>query len=448
MALNRWRDYVAVPVDLRQDWPKALRDSGFDPDAPTAWSAEGLLPYLPATAQDLLFERVNALSAPGSRLAVEAFGADFFDPEYLAERSEQIRKLRRGGGRRPDAPGRGRPVVHRGAHRRRGLVEGPRLECVGRCPRPDLMHRYGQDPGATAIAHRVRRGRFPGRRDTDPTGSVAGQLELDQRGHRLDGVAQRASRAAADGASSTEYRSAWPMGMRAANVYSRVPASSPGSASPSSSTFGGKRGLLRSGDPLEQRHHPVLDVGDVGAGDGVARFVGPGHHGGAWIGVVVVPLLDANPFAHLAVDPIAPFADLLGRRRCARASRRRSARLRRRPRDPPRSTRRRTPLARQAVPDQRRVARLEDPQRQVLAWQSDGLQRKHRRGASCTTAPTPQSARRRPPAGRRRLLRPPRADVGRTRRSPPSTTPRRVRRRSPVTSRRATADSRGRRGPR
>ena len=55
--------YQAVPIDLRSDWPTALRDAGFDPSAPTAWSAEGLLPYLPATGQDLLFERIDT-SAP------------------------------------------------------------------------------------------------------------------------------------------------------------------------------------------------------------------------------------------------------------------------------------------------------------------------------------------------------------------------------------------------
>lgn len=63
-----------VPVDLRQDWPAALRDAGFDPARPTAWLAEGLLMYLPAEAQDLLFERVTELSAPGSRIAAETVG--------------------------------------------------------------------------------------------------------------------------------------------------------------------------------------------------------------------------------------------------------------------------------------------------------------------------------------------------------------------------------------
>lgn len=60
-----------VGIDLRQDWPTALRDSGFDPEQPTAWSAEGLLVYLPPAAQDKLFDDIGSLSAPGSRLATE-----------------------------------------------------------------------------------------------------------------------------------------------------------------------------------------------------------------------------------------------------------------------------------------------------------------------------------------------------------------------------------------
>ena len=60
-----------VSVDLRDDWPAALRDSGFDDTKPSAWSAEGLLMYLPPEAQDRLFEHITALSAPGSQLATE-----------------------------------------------------------------------------------------------------------------------------------------------------------------------------------------------------------------------------------------------------------------------------------------------------------------------------------------------------------------------------------------
>jgi methyltransferase (TIGR00027 family) len=64
-------DRREVAVDLRDDWPQALTDAGFDPAAPTAWIAEGLLIYLPATAQEQLFAGIDALSSSGSRLAVE-----------------------------------------------------------------------------------------------------------------------------------------------------------------------------------------------------------------------------------------------------------------------------------------------------------------------------------------------------------------------------------------
>jgi methyltransferase (TIGR00027 family) len=90
--------YQAVSIDLRSDWPTALREAGFDPSTPTAWSAEGLLPYLPAAGQDLLFERIVKLSARGSRVAVEALSPSFFDPEYL----ERRRQYMRGDG--PDIP--------------------------------------------------------------------------------------------------------------------------------------------------------------------------------------------------------------------------------------------------------------------------------------------------------------------------------------------------------
>ena len=87
--------YAPVAVDLRHDWPTALRQAGFDPKTPTAWSAEGLLPYLPAAAQDALFEQIDALSARGSRLSVEAFGEGFYSAEQLARRQERMAQARR-----------------------------------------------------------------------------------------------------------------------------------------------------------------------------------------------------------------------------------------------------------------------------------------------------------------------------------------------------------------
>jgi methyltransferase (TIGR00027 family) len=73
-------DVRTVPIDLRHDWPSALRQAGFDPKRPAAWAAEGLLGFLPADAQDRLLDNVTALSADGSRLVAETF---MYSPEAL-----------------------------------------------------------------------------------------------------------------------------------------------------------------------------------------------------------------------------------------------------------------------------------------------------------------------------------------------------------------------------
>jgi methyltransferase (TIGR00027 family) len=79
-----------VAVDLRDDWPAALTDSGFDPARPSAWLAEGLLMYLPATAQHQLFSGIDALAAAGSRVAVEEatpLPAEVFEAKRAEERA-------------------------------------------------------------------------------------------------------------------------------------------------------------------------------------------------------------------------------------------------------------------------------------------------------------------------------------------------------------------------
>lgn len=60
-----------IPVDLRDNWSGALLDAGFAPGEPTAWLAEGLLPYLPPDAEQLLLDTIDKYSGPGSWLAVE-----------------------------------------------------------------------------------------------------------------------------------------------------------------------------------------------------------------------------------------------------------------------------------------------------------------------------------------------------------------------------------------
>ena len=77
-----------VAADLREDWPKALRDSGFEPAQPSAWLAEGVLMYLPATAQEQLYAGIDSLAAPGSRAALEEMHP--LDEEDLeAKRAEE-----------------------------------------------------------------------------------------------------------------------------------------------------------------------------------------------------------------------------------------------------------------------------------------------------------------------------------------------------------------------
>jgi methyltransferase (TIGR00027 family) len=66
-------DIRAVAIDLRHDWPSALKEAGFDSGQPAAWAAEGLLGFLPADAQDRLLDSITALSADGSRLVAEVF---------------------------------------------------------------------------------------------------------------------------------------------------------------------------------------------------------------------------------------------------------------------------------------------------------------------------------------------------------------------------------------
>jgi methyltransferase (TIGR00027 family) len=80
-------DRRPVAIDLRNDWPTALREAGFDTDQPTAWIAEGLLGYLPPEAQDRLLDDVTALSRAGSRFGTEGTAdTSIGNEEQLRER--------------------------------------------------------------------------------------------------------------------------------------------------------------------------------------------------------------------------------------------------------------------------------------------------------------------------------------------------------------------------
>jgi methyltransferase (TIGR00027 family) len=61
-----------VGIDLREDWPAALQEAGFDPAHPTAWLAEGvLIGWLPPEAEVRLLDSIIPLSAEGSRFAAD-----------------------------------------------------------------------------------------------------------------------------------------------------------------------------------------------------------------------------------------------------------------------------------------------------------------------------------------------------------------------------------------
>ncbi|MDG4663968.1 class I SAM-dependent methyltransferase [Mycobacterium sp. 236(2023)] len=126
-----------VAIDLREDWPTALRDAGFDSSQPTAWLAEGLLIYLPPEAQDALFDRITALSAPGSSIATEyAPGIIDFDATKVSALSEPLREH----GLDLDMPS----LVYAGARSHvMEYLSGTGWTVTG-APRLELFERYGR----------------------------------------------------------------------------------------------------------------------------------------------------------------------------------------------------------------------------------------------------------------------------------------------------------------
>lgn len=78
-----------VGIDLREDWPAALQEAGFDPAQPTAWLAEGvLIGWLPPEAEVRLLDSITPLSAEGSR-----FAADFGFVTGTSEAAQEQSRL-------------------------------------------------------------------------------------------------------------------------------------------------------------------------------------------------------------------------------------------------------------------------------------------------------------------------------------------------------------------
>ena len=77
---------VPIPTDLRADWAGALTQAGFDPLAPSAWLAEGLLFYLSGAAETRLIAAVDRLAAAASALAFEVK----LDEDLMAHRDSPL----------------------------------------------------------------------------------------------------------------------------------------------------------------------------------------------------------------------------------------------------------------------------------------------------------------------------------------------------------------------
>ena len=111
-------EHRPVGIDLREDWPAALRGAGFDATQPTAWLAEGvLIGFLPQEAEVRLLDNVIALSAAGSR-----FAADYGSVRGRTEKEQQQARIMTDRWRRTrPGPAHSRPDLPGRAHRRRGL---------------------------------------------------------------------------------------------------------------------------------------------------------------------------------------------------------------------------------------------------------------------------------------------------------------------------------------
>jgi O-methyltransferase involved in polyketide biosynthesis len=83
--------FIATSIE---DWPKALRESGFDVSVPTAWSAEGLLVYLPPEAQDRHFDDIGGRAQElTSQMEGQGFDLDISKFFYHGERKPVLEYL-------------------------------------------------------------------------------------------------------------------------------------------------------------------------------------------------------------------------------------------------------------------------------------------------------------------------------------------------------------------
>lgn len=140
-----------IAIDLRDDWPQALRDNGFDATKPSAWLAEGLLIYLPAAAQNQLFTGINGLAAVGSHVAIED-GEPMPDEEFRANVEEEQRA--------DDGRGPFFQLVYNEQHAPAAQWFGQRGWTAATTPLPDYLRSLGRsvpasDSESGRMIHRI-----------------------------------------------------------------------------------------------------------------------------------------------------------------------------------------------------------------------------------------------------------------------------------------------------
>jgi methyltransferase (TIGR00027 family) len=136
-----------ISVDLRENWPKALADNAFDRAQPSAWLAEGIMMYLPGSAQEQLCSGIDSLAAEGSRVALEEMQPvphDVLEAKRAQEHADG------------DEPGRFFSLIPNELHR-------PAVEWFGE---------HGWDAEATVVADYFREVR----RSVPPPNTDGGQL--------------------------------------------------------------------------------------------------------------------------------------------------------------------------------------------------------------------------------------------------------------------------------
>ena len=78
-------DRREVPADLREGWPAALLERGFDPERPTVWVAEGILFYIPEPSVHRMLDEMRRLSAPGSHVLTDVLGTANGPPPVVTD---------------------------------------------------------------------------------------------------------------------------------------------------------------------------------------------------------------------------------------------------------------------------------------------------------------------------------------------------------------------------